>query len=138
MKNKTLKFGIGITIILAVVVWEAFTGFQQSKTYYVTVDELVSGKAPSRQHIRVGGVVQPNSIERRGGTVTFRLAQDAKAVAVTYVGSDTLPDTFTGGSQAIVDGDFSGGVFRADKIQAKCTSKYQSAPPGAANKVAMK
>lgn len=143
MSRKRLKFVAGIAIVLGVVAWEAITGFQQSKTYYVTVDELLSGKAPARQHIRLGGVVEPNSIERHGGTVTFRLAQDARAVPVTYVGSDTLPDTFTGGSQAIVDGDFSNGVFRAEKIQAKCTSKYQAAPPGVppanhGNKVAMK
>jgi len=130
MKNKNLKFGIGIGIILGVVGWEAVSGFQQSKTYYVTVSELLSGKA-ARQHVRVGGVVEPNSIARRGEAVTFRLAQDASVLPVAYVGSDTLPDTFVGGAQAIIEGDYStDGTFRAEKIQAKCASKYQAAPPG--------
>ena len=134
MKNKKLKFGIGIGIILGVVGWEAVSGFQQSKTYYVTVSELLSGKA-ARRHVRVGGVVQPNSIARGGETVTFRLAQDASVLPVAYVGSDTLPDTFVGGAQAIIEGDYSpDGTFRADKIQAKCASKYQAAPPGAPGK----
>jgi cytochrome c-type biogenesis protein CcmE len=45
------------------------------------------------------------------------------------VGADTLPDTFKDGAQAIVDGDYSvDGGFRAEKIQAKCASKYQAAP----------
>ncbi|HEV2177285.1 MAG TPA: cytochrome c maturation protein CcmE [Terriglobia bacterium] len=128
--NKTLKFGIGIAIILGVVAWEAFSGFQQSKTYYVTVSELVGGKT-ARRHVRVGGVVAAGSIERHNGVVTFRLAQDTAAVPVTYTGSDTLPDTFVGGAQAIIEGDYtSAGVFQADKIQAKCASKYQAAPPG--------
>ena len=132
-KNKW-KFGIGIGIILAVVAWEAISGFQQSKTYYVTVGELVRGKA-ARSRVRVGGVVAPQSIERHGGTVTFRLAQDAVSVPVTYVGSDTLPDTFVGGAQAIIEGNYSpDGTFLAEKIQAKCASKYQAAPPGAAAK----
>ena len=130
MTNKKLKFGIGIGIILVVVAWEAVSGFQQSKTYYVTVSELLNGKT-ARQRVRVGGVVAANSIERRGGIVTFRLAQDSNVLPVTYVGSDTLPDTFTAGAQAIVEGDYNAdGMFRADKIQAKCTSKYQAAPPG--------
>ncbi|HKS95218.1 MAG TPA: cytochrome c maturation protein CcmE [Terriglobia bacterium] len=130
MKNKRLKFGIGIGVILIVVAWEAVSGFQQSKTYYVTVSELLGGKA-ERRHIRVGGVVEANSIERHGGIVTFRLAQEASVIPVTYVGSDTLPDTFTGGAQAIIEGDYTAeGMFRAEKIQAKCTSKYQAAPPG--------
>lgn len=130
MTNKKLKFGIGIGIILAVVAWEAISGFQQSKTYYVTVGELTGGKAP-RRRVRVGGIVVPGSIERRGGVVTFRLAQDAVSIPASYVGTDTLPDTFVDGSQAIIEGDYDEkGEFRAVKIQAKCASKYQAAPPG--------
>jgi len=136
MRNRKWKFGIGIGIILAVVAWEAISGFQQSKTYYVTVGELLSGKA-ARSRVRVGGVVAQDSIERHGGTVTFRLAQDALSLPVTYVGTDTLPDTFVGGAQAIIEGNYgSDGTFRAEKIQAKCTSKYQAVPPGASAKTA--
>src|SRR5207244_12751064 len=91
MRNKKLKFGIGIGIILAIVGWEAVSGFQQSKTYYVTVSELTSGKV-ARQRVRVGGMVAAESIERRGGTVTFRLAQEAQSIPVTYVGSEALAD----------------------------------------------
>lgn len=130
MKSKRLKFGIGIGVILAVVAWLAVSGFEQNKTYYVTVTELVNGKAV-REHVRVGGVVAPGSIERHGGQVTFRLSQDAASVPVVYVGNDTLPDTFVGGSQAIIEGSYaSSGVFKADQIQAKCASKYQAAPAG--------
>ena len=136
MKNKKLKFGIGIGIILAVVVWEAVSGFQQSKTYYVTVSEL-TGAGKSRQRVRVGGDVAAGSIERRGGQLTFRLAQDAKSIPVVYVGTDTLPDTFVDGAQAIVEGNYTaGGEFRAEKIQAKCASKYQAKPGGPAEKKA--
>jgi len=128
MKGKKLKFGIGIGIILAVVAWEAISGFEQSKTYYVTVNELTQGQT-SRHRVRVGGVVAPGSIERRGGILRFRLAQDTRTLPVTYVGTDTLPDTFKDGAQAIIDGDYlASGEFRAEKIQAKCASKYEAAP----------
>jgi cytochrome c-type biogenesis protein CcmE len=136
MKAKQLKFGIGIGVILAVVGWLAVSGFEQNKTYYVTVSELLSGKN-SHQQVRVGGLVAPGSVERHGGQVTFRLSQDAASVPVVYVGSDTLPDTFVGGAQAIIEGSYSpNGIFQADKIQAKCASKYQAAPPGPQAKVA--
>jgi len=132
MKNKKLKFGVGIGIILAVVAWEAISGFQQSKTYYVTVNELAGGRM-ARERVRLGGIVAPGSIERRGGQVTFRLAQDADSVPVVYVGTDTLPDTFVGGAQAIVEGEYTAqGEFRAQRIQAKCASKYQAKPQGQA------
>ena len=128
MGNKKLKFGVGIAIILGVVAWEAIPAFQQNKMYYVTVSELVSGKG-ARQRVRVGGSVAPDSIKRHNGTVTFRLAQNSDAVPVMYVGSDTLPDTFRDGAQAIVEGEYaSDGTFRAEHIQAKCASKYQAVP----------
>ncbi|MFB3922224.1 MAG: cytochrome c maturation protein CcmE [Terriglobia bacterium] len=130
MRNRKAKFAVGIGIILAVVAWQAISGFQQSKTYYVTVSELLSGHV-SHQRLRVGGVVAPGTIERRGGMVSFRLAQDAQSIPVVYVGTDTLPDTFTDRAQAIVDGELTAsGEFRADKIQAKCASKYEAKPPG--------
>jgi len=128
MPSKRWKFGIGIGIILAVVAWEAVSGFEESKTYYVTVNELTQGQS-SRGHVRVGGVVAQGSIARRSGKITFRLAQDANSIPVTYVGTDTLPDTFKDGAQAIIDGNYlASGEFRAEKIQAKCASKYQAAP----------
>jgi len=137
MRQRRLKFGIGVGLILLVVAWLAVSGFEQSKTYYVTVNELLNGKA-ARERVRLGGVVVAGSIERRGGQVTFRVAQDAASVPVVYVGSDTLPDTFVGGAQAIVEGNYSAeGVFQADHIQAKCASKYQAAPPSAPSKVAL-
>jgi len=126
--NRKLKFGIGVGIILAVLGWEAASSFQESKTYYVTVNELTQGKA-ARRRVRVGGTVAPGSVERRAGKVTFRLAQDAISIPVMYVGDDTLPDTFRDGAQAIIDGNYlASGEFRAEKIQAKCASKYQAAP----------
>ncbi len=132
MKSKRLKFGVGIAIILGVVAWEAISGFQQNKTYYVTVNELKTGHGP-RHQVRVGGVVAPGTIERRGGTVTFNLAQESNFLPVRYVGTDTLPDTFVGGAQAIVEGDYTAsGEFQAEKIQAKCASKYEAKGQGQA------
>ena len=128
MKTKKLKFGIGIGIIVGVVAWQAVSGFQQSKTYYVTVNELTHA-AESRDRIRVGGIVEQGSIQRKNGQLRFRLAQDSNSVSVVYVGTDTLPDTFVDGAQAVVEGSYThGGDLRAEKIQAKCASKYEANP----------
>ena len=48
---------------------------------------------------------------------------------IPYTGSDPLPDTFRDNAQALADGRLgSDGVFRANKIQAKCASKYEAKP----------
>lgn len=131
MDSRRWKFGVGIAIILVVALWEAVSGFQQSKTYYVTVNELLGAKI-ARKHIRVGGTVAEGSITRHGDTLSFRLSQNAETLPVVYVGTETLPDTFKDGAQAIVQGDYTpDGAFQADHIQAKCASKYKAAPPGA-------
>src|SRR5579875_1864003 len=130
-QRRRWKFGIGIAIILVVALWEAISGFQQSKTYYVTVSELVSSKT-TQQHVRVGGTVEPGSITRHGETLSFRLSQNAESIPVVYVGTDTLPDTFKDGSKAIGQGDYmADGTVGADTLQAKCASKYQGVHPGA-------
>jgi cytochrome c-type biogenesis protein CcmE len=128
-KNKKLKFGIGIAIILAAVGWEAVSGFQQSKTYYVTVKELTSGRSV-HEHVRVGGVIVPGSIHRSGEMLTFRISQENDSIPVTYIGKQALPDDFKGGANAIVEGDYlADGTFRAQQVQAKCASKYKAVPP---------
>jgi cytochrome c-type biogenesis protein CcmE len=124
------KFAILVVAIVGVLIWLAAGGISETKTYYKTIAELnaMGGHARS-QHIRVGGDVEPGSIVRTAGGVTFTLKQDALRLKVVYDGVDPLPDTFKDGSQALADGRLGDdGVFRAGKIQAKCASKYESKP----------
>jgi len=73
--------------------------------------------------------VRPGSIARFTGRVDFVIEGEGKALRVSYVGSDPLPDTFVDGSQALVEGRLTNnGTFAADKVQAKCASKYEAAP----------
>lgn len=129
MKNY-VKFGGLVAAILGVLVWLAVSGVGESKTYYKTISELASmGGRAEGQRIRVGGDVQPGSIVRKAGEVHFTLKQDSRTLNVVYNGADPLPDTFRDGSQALADGRLGrDGVFEANKVQAKCASKYQSKP----------
>ena len=126
------KFGALIAVILGVLIYLAVSGGTASATYYKTISELgqmeKGGQALGR-NIRVGGDVESGSIQRVGSQVVFVLTQDNMRLKVAYTGRDPLPDTFKDGAQALADGRLSpDGVFRADKIQAKCASKYESKP----------
>src|SRR5467141_616774 len=130
--KKQAKFGVGIGVIVAAMGFLAWLGYGESKTYYHTIAELptLSGVAKS-QRMRVGGTVAPGSIHRVTGRIDFVLEGEGKALPVSYVGSDPLPDTFVDKSQALIEGKPTAeGRFVADHVQAKCASKYEAAPGG--------
>ncbi|MDD5541982.1 MAG: cytochrome c maturation protein CcmE [Acidobacteriia bacterium] len=126
MKGKG-KFIAGAVIIVAAIAWLAFSGFNESKSYYKTVDELMAMKDPHNVRLKVAGDVVKGTIDRQGRHLSFKIQQKGIIVPVNYVGDETLPDTFVDGVQAVVEGTYDqAGVFQADKIQAKCASKYQA------------
>lgn len=124
------KFLVGSGIIIATLVGLAYVGYTQSRTYYHTISELGTLQGPKLlQHMRVSGNVRKGSISHRDGRVDFVLEEQGKALPVSYVGRDPLPDTFKDGAQALAEGKLSSdGRFVADQIQAKCASKYQAVP----------
>ena len=128
--KKQVKFGVGIGIILVTLLGLGWMGARESKTYYHTIAELSTLKgAEARHRLRVGGNVRPGSIARLAGRVDFILQGEGKDQPVSYVGSEPLPDTFVDGSQALVEGhQMPDGRFVAEKVQAKCASKYEPAP----------
>jgi len=128
--GKRAKFGVGITIIVVSLAFLAWLGYGESKTYYHTIAELQTLQGSARhQRIRVAGTVETGTIRRLPGRVDFVLEGEGKALEVSYVGNDPLPDTFVDNSQALVEGKLSGnGSFAAEHVQAKCASKYQAAP----------
>lgn len=130
--NRNLKFGLLITLIVGTVVWLGANGISENQTYYKTVAEITSmGDKAVGKHLRVGGDVEPGSIKRQGKEVTFKLRQESKLMTVVYRGVDPLPDTFRDGAQALADGRLGPqGEFEAQRIQAKCASKYESKPKG--------
>lgn len=129
-----LKIIAVAVLILGTVSWLAYTGVRDTKSYYVTINELNSmGKKAYTRNLRVAGNVQPGSIERVGPNASFTLVEQGHTLKVNYVGSEPPPDTFKDDAQALAVGTYGrDGVFHATQLQAKCASKYAPAKPGAA------
>lgn len=125
-KSKVVKFGAAIAIILLSLAYLAWTGVQESKSYYVTIKKLHEmGDAAYTRHLRVAGNVQPGSIHQVGTSADFILVEDGLTLPVSYKGSEPPPDTFKDNAQALALGEFGrDGVFHARELQAKCASKY--------------
>jgi cytochrome c-type biogenesis protein CcmE len=131
------KFAALVAIIIGVLAWLAVGGVSQSKSYYKEINEVHKmGDQAQGKRLRVNGYVEEGSIVRDGAEVTFILHQnpsqlhgDSSRLKVVYKGSEPLPDTFKDDAQALADGKLgSDGVFEANKVQAKCASKYEAKP----------
>jgi len=127
-----LKFGSATLLIVFLLGYLAYTGVQDTKSYYVTISELHKmGNGAYSKRLRVAGNVQPGSIKRTGTHVQFVLVEQDQSLSVDYTGTEAPPDTFKDDSQALADGSFGhDGVFHAKQLQAKCASKYAPQQPG--------
>jgi cytochrome c-type biogenesis protein CcmE len=131
------KFGALVVVIVGVLAWLTMGGISESKTYFKTITEVHQmGDQAQAKRVRVDGFVVPGSIVRNGAEVSFIMHQDPTKRAadtvrlkVVYKGIDPLPDTFKDDAQAMADGRLGAdGIFQANKIQAKCASKYEAKP----------
>src|SRR6202050_5148448 len=128
--RRYFRFGAVMAVIVLALGYLAYTGVQDSKSYYVTIKELNGmGNEAYSKRLRVAGNVVPGSIRRSGTRVDFMLKENDLTLPVSYTGTEAPPDTFKDDSQALADGSFGrDGVFHAKQLQAKCASKYAPAP----------
>ncbi len=119
-------------MIVCALAYLAFTGIQESKSYYVTIKELQGmGSQSHAKRLRVAGTVVPGSIRRQGTGADFELDENGLRLPIAYRGVEPPPDTFKDSSQALAEGTYgTDGVFHAQQIQAKCASKYAPATNG--------
>jgi cytochrome c-type biogenesis protein CcmE len=126
MNPKYARFGIAIAVVVLTLGYLAYTGVQESKSYYVQIKDLRSmGSDAYQKHLRVAGNVQPGTIHLSGSNADFVLMENGQLLNVSYKGAEPPPDTFKDNAQALVQGEFGkDGIFHANQIQAKCASKY--------------
>lgn len=124
-----------MVLILLALGYLAYTGVQESKSYYVTIKELHGmGDSAYSKRLRVAGNVQPGSIKRSGTNMSFVLVENDQTVNVVYNSTEPPPDTFKDNAQALAEGSFGrDNVFYAKQIQAKCASKYAPQQPNTAS-----
>ena len=128
MSGPRLKFVLGGLVIVGALIWLGFIGYQESKAYYITVEEFSAMQGDLHgKTVKVAGDVVDGSIDRSRTPMEFQISSRAKTLRVKYVGKDVIPDTFKDGSKAVVEGNVGqDGVFQARHIEAKCASKYEA------------
>jgi cytochrome c-type biogenesis protein CcmE len=141
--SKGVQIAGGASLIALLLGWYAWTNLQAevSFAYYQDLSEFhASVPARSGAQARVHGYVALGSIERdvEGREVRFLVQNDpphAGGVArdplrVVYASLET-PDLFKDGAEVVVEGRLvDGAVFHAQKVMAKCPSKFSPEEQG--------
>lgn len=102
----------------------AYVASLEARVEYRTVAEAVASARP----VRLGGIAVPGSIERNARALesVFTL-RDASGGEIRVIYRGIPPDAFQEGAEVVVEGryDASTRTFRAEKLLAKCPSKYE-------------
>jgi cytochrome c-type biogenesis protein CcmE len=128
MSGPRLKFLLGGLVIVGALIWLGFIGYQESKAFYITVEEFhaMQGQLHGKT-VKVAGDVVTGSIDRSKSPMEFSISSVGQTLKVRYIGKDMIPDTFMDQSKAVVEGSLGqDGVFQARRIEAKCASKYEA------------
>ena len=119
-----------LLIILSggLVIFAALKTFEENLVFFYTPSQILNGEAPANRPIRIGGMVEPNSINRdeHSLAVEFNVIDDKNSlIKVTYNG--VVPDLFKEGKGVVAQGKYVDGIFRSTEILAKHDENYM--PP---------
>ena len=114
----------GSLAVLAVAAGLVLNAMRDSIVFFSTPSMAAEKQIPAGKRFRLGGLVQPGSLERGDNlAVRFSVADGAATLPVTYKG--ILPDLFREGQGVVAEGALdAGGVFQADTVLAKHDETY--------------
>jgi cytochrome c-type biogenesis protein CcmE len=98
--------------------------FSDNLVFFYSPTELAEKKIGPGQRVRIGGLVETQSLAHPGGRhVNFRVTDGKTDIAVTFDGM--LPDLFREGQGVVAEGRVGAdGVFIASNVLAKHDEKY--------------
>ena len=96
-----LMVGLGL---LAAATALVLTAFSNNLVFFYTPSELRKLRVKPGTELRIGGLVELQSVKRDGLRVAFRVTDGRHDVPVTYRG--VLPDLFREGQGVVVEGKF--------------------------------
>ncbi len=143
--SKGVQIATGATVIALLLAWMGSSNFETIAYYQNLADFRVQLDSQIGKAARVHGYVATGSIRRdlQGKQVRFRVQNDPPhavgladaPLPVVFAGLET-PDLFKDGAEVVIEGKLraqnGATVFHADKVMAKCPSKFESRATDAA------
>ena len=108
-------FFVGITLIV----------LQDNILFFYTPSEILQRNLKQNEKVRLGGLVEENSVIRNDIKINFIITDLKETIEVSYKG--ILPDLFKEGQGVIVKGYLKNNIFEANEVLAKHDENYM--PP---------
>ena len=87
-----MKFILGGVVIVAALAWLGFVGFQESKAYYITVDEFAAMKGNTGgKTFKLAGDVVTGSVDKTKPQMEFVISSRDNRIKVRYIGTSIIP-----------------------------------------------
>ena len=132
---KRLFWAFLIVLSGGLIFFAALRTFEENLVFFYTPSQILNGEAPKNRPIRIGGMVEPNSINRdeHSLAVEFNVVDDKNSlIKVTYNG--VVPDLFKEGKGVVAQGKYVDGIFQSTEILAKHDENYMPPDLSIANK----
>lgn len=115
---------IGVAgVVLAAAAGLVLTALNDTIVFFNGPTEIVQNPPEPGKRLRLGGLVQPGSVNRQGADVRFEVTDGNNKIIVAYAG--LLPDLFREGQGVVAEGSLgTDGTFRADNVLAKHDETY--------------
>jgi len=116
---------IGASVgVLAIAVGLVLSAMRDSIVFFHSPTEVAEQKLGVGKRIRIGGLVEPGSLQRgKALNISFKVTDGKNAVPVHYKG--IVPDLFREGQGVVAEGKLEpGGTFVADTVLAKHDERY--------------
>ncbi len=107
---------------------------QDNILFFYTPSEILQKDLKQNEKVRLGGLVEENSVTRNDTKINFTITDLKKNIEVSYEG--ILPDLFREGQGVIVNGYLKNNIFEASEVLAKHDENYM--PPEIKKKLELK
>lgn len=126
-KQKRLAVIGGLLTVGGIAIFMILFAAQDNLLYFRSPTDIIAGEVDTKTRIRLGGMVEENSIIKTNTTIThFKVTDYAETIEVVYDG--ILPDLFRECQGVVTEGTLGqDGVFVADIVLAKHDEAYM--PP---------
>lgn len=123
-KQRRMTIIGGSLAVLALAAALVLNALRDSIVFFSTPTMVAEKHVEPGKRFRLGGLVQPGSLQRGDNlAVTFEVADGNAKLPVAYKG--ILPDLFREGQGVVAEGALDGnGVFKADTVLAKHDETY--------------